>query len=772
MMVTIFGNQLLILKFMKFEKYFKNYNKSIYNLLNDLDILNGSTLNPGQQKEIKIYLENQGDVVLEDVQITLLNSGYFVDIVSGLGFFGDIYPGQIIGSNNQSSLIVQVDQNTINGATIHINANITSSNGYSKDIIITEYAGEATIMDPLGPDSHGYYIYDSNDLDYNLAPIYDWIEIDQDLGGNGELLPLSDGGNGNGISNSSITLDLPFEFKFYGINYSQIVVNTNGWISFGNTEITSFRNYPLPGAGGPSPMIAAFWDDLTTDNGGDVYRLINDDYVIIQWNEMRVHDHGSQENTLQMIIYNPENSFTPTGDGEIKIQYKEFNNISDGDYYEYTPLHGCYSTVGIENQYGNIGLEYTFNDNYPIEAMELDDNTAIFISTVPPEELPVPSLTYSSEELNITLGEGEMMVEGLEIGNDGESESVLNYNVNRSYPPLSSPFLIDGGGPDVFGYFWSDSDINEELEYEWIDISGDGNSVPFSSNDGGTDNYSIGFNFPFYGVNYSEFFVNPNGWVGFGDDNTEWYNQNLPNTNFPLNAIMGFWDDLNPENSNCNESCYGEVFYHSNDDRLVVWFSNVAHWVTVEFPESYYDFQIVIYPSGEFQINYRDIVGGYSATVGSQNNDGSSSLQVDEYNGNYFHDEMSVYFDYTEYVDWLSIVSDNTSGDINQGEGVTIDLGIDSIDLPQGDYTGYLNINTNIQASVQIPVYLYVGDALLLGDVNGDDTLNVLDIVQIVNYVLGTIEFSDSQILSADVNGDGLVNVLDIVTLVNMILTF
>ena len=98
-------------------------------------------------------------------------------------------------------------------------------------------------------------------------------------------------------------------------------------------------------------------------------------------------------------------------------------------------------------------MEYTFNDNYPIEAMELGDNTAIFISTVPPEELPVPSLTYSSEELNITLGEGEMMVEGLEIGNDGESESVLNYNVNRSYPPLSSPFLIDGGGPDAFGYF-------------------------------------------------------------------------------------------------------------------------------------------------------------------------------------------------------------------------------------------------------------------------------------------------------------------------------
>ena len=57
-----------------------------------------------------------------------------------------------------------------------------------------------------------------------------------------------------------------------------------------------------------------------------------------------------------------------------------------------------------------------------------------------------------------------------------------------------------------------------------------------------------------------------------------------------------------------------------------------------------------------------------------------------------------------------------------------------------------------------------------LGDVNDDGQLNVLDIVQIVNYVLGNLEFNDSQISFADVNFDGLVNILDIVTLVNMIL--
>ena len=54
----------------------------------------------------------------------------------------------------------------------------------------------------------------------------------------------------------------------------------------------------------------------------------------------------------------------------------------------------------------------------------------------------------------------------------------------------------------------------------------------------------------------------------------------------------------------------------------------------------------------------------------------------------------------------------------------------------------------------------------LLGDVNGDDILNVLDVVAIVNSITGGTTISDC----ADVNGDGVINVLDIVSIVNLIL--
>jgi hypothetical protein len=54
----------------------------------------------------------------------------------------------------------------------------------------------------------------------------------------------------------------------------------------------------------------------------------------------------------------------------------------------------------------------------------------------------------------------------------------------------------------------------------------------------------------------------------------------------------------------------------------------------------------------------------------------------------------------------------------------------------------------------------------LLGDINGDEILNVLDVILIVNMALGNADID----LNGDMNSDGGINVLDIVLLVNIIL--
>ena len=57
-------------------------------------------------------------------------------------------------------------------------------------------------------------------------------------------------------------------------------------------------------------------------------------------------------------------------------------------------------------------------------------------------------------------------------------------------------------------------------------------------------------------------------------------------------------------------------------------------------------------------------------------------------------------------------------------------------------------------------------NTLILGDLNQDEILNILDIIIMVNIIL---EGDDYQ-LEADMNEDGFVNILDIVTLVDIIL--
>ena len=58
----------------------------------------------------------------------------------------------------------------------------------------------------------------------------------------------------------------------------------------------------------------------------------------------------------------------------------------------------------------------------------------------------------------------------------------------------------------------------------------------------------------------------------------------------------------------------------------------------------------------------------------------------------------------------------------------------------------------------------------MLGDINLDTQIDVLDIVILLNYILGLDNPAEEQLWLADINQDGILNVLDVVVLVTMIL--
>jgi len=722
-------------------------------------------IQPGQTNSINITLANQGSLSASNVVAELIYLGSSLTINDDFGAWGNIDSGEELNSTN--SFNVTASSDIVNGSQLIASLLIEDSNGYSKIENITFRLGTVSVDDPLGPDNYGYYIYDSNDLDYNLYPEYDWIEINPSSGGSGTNLNLSNSGNGNWSGNGPLdTVNLPFTFTFYGIDYNQITICTNGWIAFGDIDSESFRNYPIPGAGGPSPMIAAFWDDLETGNNGDVYYYSNNNYAIIQWDSMRTNDSNSLE-TFQMILNNDSNQ--PYDDNSIKIQYEEFNNTSSGDFNNYPPEHGSYATIGIENHLSDDGLQYTYYNNYPAAAMTLSDNAALFITTQLPITLPTPQLHSSYNSLDFSIQPDSEDFSQIELSNIGEDGSVLTYEITQSYPDLESPFSSTGDGPDSYGYFWSDSGIGEDINYEWEDISSNSTQVSFSTNDASTDLINIEFDFPFYGEVYSSFRINANGWIGFGDDNAEWYNGNIPSDEFPKPAIFGFWDDLNPVNDNCNSTCQGNVYYYSNEERLVVWFDSVAHWASDGFENTSYNFQIIIYSDGSIDINHNTITGDYSATVGMQNQSGTVGLQVDQYDGNYFNDNVSYKFKKPFTSNWLSLETvgnDALSGELLNDDEVLFEAHVNSENMPLGNYSANIMILSNA-GDINIPVNLEVSNSAgILGDLNGDSIINVTDIVLLVNSILSNQSYNPN----GDLNSDGSINVTDIVLMVNIIL--
>lgn len=157
----------------------------------------------------------------------------------------------------------------------------------------------------------------------------------------------------------------------------------------------------------------------------------------------------------------------------------------------------------------------------------------------------------------------------------------------------------------------------------------------------------------------------------------------------------------------------------------------------------------------------------------------------------------------------VDITESNDFGDVNVGEAEikemtfynpsTVDLEIYSISMTNDDFSiidesvfsggippgasttallsfnpSYIGVQTNImtiysddQFNPIMPLQLSGNGVGILGDVNLDGGINILDIVALISFV-----FNDNENPFADLNGDGSVNIVDVVMLVNLVLNY
>ena len=90
--------------------------------------------------------------------------------------------------------------------------------------------------------------------------------------------------------------------------------------------------------------------------------------------------------------------------------------------------------------------------------------------------------------------------------------------------------------------------------------------------------------------------------------------------------------------------------------------------------------------------------------------------------------------------------------------------------IDQDGIIAYANNEIDTAWMLSVIDDLLYTDNGLLGDINQDDFVNVLDVVTLINFVLSVNIPSDYEFIYSDMNFDNILNVLDIVILVNIIL--
>jgi gliding motility-associated-like protein len=151
--------------------------------------------------------------------------------------------------------------------------------------------------------------------------------------------------------------NIGFTFTFYGNNYSQFHVSSNGLVMFG-TGSGDYTEDPIPYSDLPNNFISAFWDDIVIDPSGKIlYTTIGaapNRKCIIQWTNMGFWASPVLMGTFAVILYE--------GSNDIQIQYRSIiDNTS-------ARAHGESATIGLENSTGTAGIEYACHNSSAVES--------------------------------------------------------------------------------------------------------------------------------------------------------------------------------------------------------------------------------------------------------------------------------------------------------------------------------------------------------------------------------------------------------------------
>lgn len=735
--------------------------------INDFLIISGNVM-PGDSAQFEIELINRGGAPTGPITVTPLEH----DLLTFSG--GELTCPEVgMDGTNQTDNAIQVvfDEQIFPGEILDVQFECVTET-LTDTLTVSVTIGDLIRFGPSQADAYGYRMFDEFDLSFSKAQSYDWLEIDPNLGGAGTMINIFDDFEED---DASTVITLPFPVTYYGEEFTQITVCTNGWAAFGVHSVVNFHNRIIPSPIGPPAMLSPFWDDLTTGLGR-VYRHATEDdgQFIIEWSNVN-HLYMQDRLSFELIIFNTDIYPTGTGDNDIKFQY---------NLYENTDIVGNFATIGIESPDSRTGLQASYNNINDPSVAYLRNNTAITFSTDRGTRYQDASVSVNSTDIHFQQNPWTTATDSIVITNTGTTpvayaftqrtennrniqtinQPVIDPNITKETPdgPPEASGLRDG--VDAFGHYWQSDAEGGGLNYTWYDIETSANLLAWEGDpdDSSIGPVSLGFEFPFYTEIYDEMFIGSNGTISFESTFSPWLNSALPNTMSPPAMIAPWWDDLNND-----RSPFGSIYFWTNEnDQCIITWKDFPKWGTSQ----YYTFQVILHKIGVIIFQYQSMdLPTTSGTIGMQNADRDMGLTI--YNNEITPPLSGTAISILRPVEWFS--ASHWSGRVDPGESESFIVDVSTIGLPQGHYEMPLTIETSAPnyplSNVLVTLDIAAGE-LPWGDVNADYQININDAISLVDFVVLVDEMTEEQFTRFDLSGDNEVDVLDVIILIEAIL--
>jgi hypothetical protein len=402
----------------------------------------GGNVDPGEQGDFTVTIRNTGGRPMSSANGILRSLDPYIQVTDSMGTFGTIATNAT-GTNTGNPFHIVASAGAFAGHRTVMQLVLYDANGWRDSTVFDSlhfYQSDTTLYTPnaanffvkigtqatttpTGPDAHGYYAYDNTETQpLNSGSIYQWVEI---YGAGGTSLGFNDQSEDG---DQSSVLDLSFNFTFYGQSFNQITVCSNGWLAFGSTTQTDYRNYRMGSPLGPPNIVAAYWDDLKTyGSANNAYYYYNptEHYYCVEWRSLTLWTSVSE--VFEVLLYDPAYYPSASGDGKIKVQY---NTVNISPNQDNSGTDNLYCTVGIENGDHSQGLDYSYWNAYSPGSSTLAANRAIMYTTDGNGGL-IPSLAVTQPRGDEQWYVGQNYTI---LWNSTALLGNVNISLNRTYP--------------------------------------------------------------------------------------------------------------------------------------------------------------------------------------------------------------------------------------------------------------------------------------------------------------------------------------------------